>query len=121
MTGSGKEQRESLGICVEAGFGVVRDMIVVESMTFNDHLASKSEQKNDVILALPSTNTDLLASGNIQTAMSTKKDASLQSDITKFRHEPDGSFRRAPSVFRSFIEKGGQFEAEKGECTKFCC
>jgi putative glutathione S-transferase len=47
--------------------------------------------------------------------MSTKKDAILQSDITKFKHEADGSFKRAPSVFRSFIEKGGEFEAEKGE------
>jgi len=61
-------------------------------------------------------------SRNIQTAMSTKKDATLQSDITKFKHEPDGSFKRAPSTFRSFIEKGGQFEAEKGEYyTMFCC
>jgi putative glutathione S-transferase len=47
--------------------------------------------------------------------MTTKKDTSLQSDFAKLKHEPDGSYKRIPSVFRSFIEKGGQFEAERGE------
>jgi glutathionyl-hydroquinone reductase len=47
--------------------------------------------------------------------MSSKKDATLQSDIAKMKHEPDGSYKRPASLFRNFIEKGGKFEAEKGE------
>jgi hypothetical protein len=47
--------------------------------------------------------------------MSTKNDTTLQSDITKSIYEPDGSFKRQPSAFRNFIEKGGRFEAESGE------
>jgi len=42
--------------------------------------------------------------------MSTTKDTTLQSDVTKFKTEPDGSFKRVPSSFRNTIEKGGQFE-----------
>jgi hypothetical protein len=30
-------------------------------------------------------------------------------------HQPDGSFKRAASSFRNFIEKGGKFEAEQGK------
>jgi glutathionyl-hydroquinone reductase len=51
--------------------------------------------------------------------MTTKKDSSLQSDIAKRKYEPDGSFKRPASVFRSFIEKGGNFEPEKGEYVIF--
>jgi hypothetical protein len=47
--------------------------------------------------------------------MTTKKDTNLQSDFAKLKHELDGSYKRIPSAFRSFIEKGGQFEAERGE------
>lgn len=47
--------------------------------------------------------------------MSTQKDTSQQSDIsTMTAHTADGSFKRAPSSFRNTIEKGGQFEVEKG-------
>jgi len=44
--------------------------------------------------------------------MTTVKDATLQSDITKMKTAPDGSFKRADSSFRNFIEKGGRFEPE---------
>lgn len=47
--------------------------------------------------------------------MSTTKDVTLQSDITKLKSEPDGSFKRSASSFRNVIEKGGKFEAEQGE------
>ncbi|KAG6828771.1 hypothetical protein H0H87_000874 [Tephrocybe sp. NHM501043] len=33
-------------------------------------------------------------------------------DVTKFKIEEDGSFKRPETVFRSFIEKGGIFEPE---------
>lgn len=33
-------------------------------------------------------------------------------DVTKFKLEADGSFKRPDTVFRSFIEKGGKFEPE---------
>ncbi len=46
--------------------------------------------------------------------MSTTKDAALQSDITKMKRQPDGSFNRAPSSFRNTIEQGGKFAPEKG-------
>ena len=42
------------------------------------------------------------------------RDVSSQSDISKMNVEPDGSFKRAPSSFRNFIQKGGQFPPEKG-------
>ncbi|KAL0959893.1 hypothetical protein HGRIS_011561 [Hohenbuehelia grisea] len=42
------------------------------------------------------------------------KDVSSQSDISKMKTQPDGSFKRADSSFRNFIEPGGKFEAEKG-------
>jgi len=41
------------------------------------------------------------------------RDVSNQSDITKFKTEPDGTFKRAPSAFRNTIEKGGKFPPEK--------
>lgn len=46
--------------------------------------------------------------------MSTAKDATLQSDITKMKRQPDGSFNRAPSSFRNTIEQGGKFAPETG-------
>jgi glutathionyl-hydroquinone reductase len=47
-------------------------------------------------------------------AMSTTRDVSHLSDITKIPTESDGSFKRAPAVFRDHIEKGGRFQAEVG-------
>ena len=41
-------------------------------------------------------------------------DTSQQSDIAKMKTEPDGSFKRAASTFRSTIVKGGEFEPEMG-------
>ncbi|KAJ8082940.1 S-glutathionyl-(chloro)hydroquinone reductase [Marasmius tenuissimus] len=42
------------------------------------------------------------------------KDVSNQSDIAKGKyHGEDGSFKRAASSFRDFIEKGGKYEPEK--------
>ncbi|KDR80201.1 hypothetical protein GALMADRAFT_62390 [Galerina marginata CBS 339.88] len=45
--------------------------------------------------------------------MSTTKDTTLQSDITKFKTESDGSFKRADASFRNIVEKGGKFEPEQ--------
>ena len=42
------------------------------------------------------------------------KDTSLQSDISKMKTEPDGSFKRADASFRNTIAKGSQFEPEIG-------
>jgi len=44
--------------------------------------------------------------------MATPRDTTDISDPTKFKMEPDGSFKRPASVFRSVIEKGGAFEPE---------
>ncbi|KAG7095434.1 hypothetical protein E1B28_006183 [Marasmius oreades] len=42
------------------------------------------------------------------------RDLSAQSDITKGKYyDKDGSFKRAPSSFRDFIEPGGKFEAAR--------
>ncbi|KAG8765131.1 S-glutathionyl-(chloro)hydroquinone reductase [Serendipita sp. 397] len=46
--------------------------------------------------------------------MSSTRDVSKQSDISKSTMENDGSFKRLASTFRSTIEKGGQFEPEAG-------
>ncbi|KAF9525068.1 glutathione S-transferase [Crepidotus variabilis] len=45
--------------------------------------------------------------------MSTQVNASSQSEIHKLKYEPDGSFKRPESSFRSMIEKGGKFEPDK--------
>lgn len=44
--------------------------------------------------------------------MTTAKDVTLQSDISKMKTEPDGSFKRADASFRNAIQKGGAFEPE---------
>jgi putative glutathione S-transferase len=46
--------------------------------------------------------------------MTSTKDVSSQSDIGKLKTESDGSFKRAASSFRNFIENGGKFSPEKG-------
>ena len=46
--------------------------------------------------------------------MTTAKDTTLQSDITKMQTEKDGSFKRLDASFRNIIEKGGRFEPEIG-------
>lgn len=48
--------------------------------------------------------------------MSTSRDTSDQSDITKMKVEADGSFKRKDMAFRNFIKKGGEFEPEAGVC-----
>jgi hypothetical protein len=50
----------------------------------------------------------------LSTTMATK-DTILQSDISKMKTEPDGSFKRADASFRNTIAKGSQFEPEIGE------
>lgn len=52
-------------------------------------------------------------SKSLSTTMATK-DTSLQSDISKLKTEPDGSFKRADASFRNMIAKGSQFEPENG-------
>ena len=47
--------------------------------------------------------------------MTTQRDVSKFSDISKGVAEADGTFKRKASSFRRFIEKGGEFEPEKGE------
>ncbi|TCD60738.1 S-glutathionyl-(chloro)hydroquinone reductase [Steccherinum ochraceum] len=42
------------------------------------------------------------------------KDVSGQTDITKMKEQPDGTFKRRPSSFRNHIQKGDQYEPEKG-------
>ncbi|KAI0717001.1 glutathione S-transferase [Earliella scabrosa] len=46
--------------------------------------------------------------------MATQRDVSKFSDISKGVAEADGTFKRKASSFRRFIEKGGEFEPEKG-------
>lgn len=48
-------------------------------------------------------------------AMAVTRDVRNQSDISQMNTEKDGSFKRKASTFRNTIEKGGQFEPEKGE------
>ncbi|TFK32335.1 glutathione S-transferase [Crucibulum laeve] len=43
-------------------------------------------------------------------AAQSNKDTTNQSDITKMKTEPDGSFKRADATFRDVIEAGGKFE-----------
>ncbi|KAI0676243.1 glutathione S-transferase [Trametes maxima] len=45
--------------------------------------------------------------------MTTKRDVSHLTDISKGLAEADGSFKRKPSSFRRRIERGGEFEPEK--------
>ncbi|KAJ7645867.1 glutathione S-transferase [Mycena rosella] len=41
------------------------------------------------------------------------RDTTALTDLSKMKPEADGSFKRAASVFRNFIEKDGQFAPEK--------
>ncbi|KAF8137462.1 glutathione S-transferase [Boletus edulis] len=50
--------------------------------------------------------------------MTSTRDTSLQSDIGKMKLEPDGSFNRLPSSFRNWIQKDGQFTAERAWATR---
>jgi putative glutathione S-transferase len=43
----------------------------------------------------------------------TTRDASSLSDVTKVPTDAQGAFKRPPSIFRSFIQAGGQFPPEK--------
>ncbi|KAH7923082.1 hypothetical protein BV22DRAFT_1036761 [Leucogyrophana mollusca] len=45
--------------------------------------------------------------------MASARDSSHQSDIGKMKTEADGSFKRAASSFRNWIEKGTEFAPEK--------
>ncbi|KAF9225863.1 hypothetical protein BS17DRAFT_568120 [Gyrodon lividus] len=45
--------------------------------------------------------------------MTSAQDTSPQSDIGKMKLESDGSFKRAASAFRDWIQKDGEFAAEK--------
>ncbi|KAJ6543902.1 glutathione S-transferase [Mycena capillaripes] len=45
--------------------------------------------------------------------MTSARDTSHQSDISKMKASEDGSFNRLASVFRDFIEPGGKFAPEK--------
>ena len=49
-----------------------------------------------------------------ESATRTAKDVKDWSDISRMQNEEDGSFKRKPSGFRNWIEKGGKFEPEKG-------
>lgn len=44
----------------------------------------------------------------------TTKNYEAQSDISKFKGEADGSFKRQVSSFRNWIKEGGEFPPEKG-------
>ncbi|KAI0754225.1 glutathione S-transferase [Daedaleopsis nitida] len=46
--------------------------------------------------------------------MSTQRDVSNFSDISKSKTEADGSFQRKASSFRNSIQSGGEFQPEKG-------
>ena len=46
--------------------------------------------------------------------MAPARDTSAQTDITKFKVEADGSFKRPDSTFRSSIKPGSDFEPEAG-------
>ena len=46
----------------------------------------------------------------------TAKDVKDWSDISRMQNEADGSFKRKPSGFRNWVEKGGKFEPERGAC-----
>ena len=49
--------------------------------------------------------------------MTSARDTSLQADIGKMKLAPDGSFNRGPASFRNWIQKSGQFTAERGSCS----
>ncbi|KAI0641501.1 glutathione S-transferase [Trametes meyenii] len=45
--------------------------------------------------------------------MSTRRNDTYLSDPGRFRTDATGTFKRVPTYFRNFIEKGGKFEPEK--------
>ena len=67
-------------------------------------------------LTLPATSP--LTTLKCQQTRKMSREVSSQSDISKMKVEPDGSFKRAPSSFRNFVQKDGQFPPEKGKSAK---
>ena len=55
-----------------------------------------------------------LGTGTLHRLRTMSRDVSQFSDISKSKTEADGSFKRAPSSFRNFIQAGGKFPPEKG-------
>ncbi len=53
-------------------------------------------------------------------AMSTRDVTHLTDITTRQQSAADGSFQRPASSFRKSIEKGGEFEPEKGEFQTQC-
>lgn len=41
-------------------------------------------------------------------------DVTAQTDVNKLKTDPDGSFKRPASTFRSFVQENGEFPPEKG-------
>lgn len=72
-----------------------------------------------VLAGLALSSAPLLATPKYVRTGKMSRDVSTQSDIGKMTVEPDGSFKRAPSSFRSSIQKGGHFPPEKGAAAKF--
>ena len=67
-------------------------------------------------LVSPLASTPKITPAHLRTTlMASARDISHLSDISKLKTEEDGSFKRQVSQFRNFIEKGGDFEPEKGE------
>ena len=85
-------------------------------------ISTRAEGANKTVLAGLALSSVPLATPKYQRARKMSRDVSNQSDISKMTAEPDGSFKRAPSSFRNFIQKGGQFSPEKGAAAKirFC-
>lgn len=55
----------------------------------------------------------LLATSKCQEPRRMSRDVSSQSNIGVMKLENDGSFKRAPSAFRNFVQKEGQFPPER--------
>jgi len=62
-----------------------------------------------------------IGTGTLQRLNTMSRDVTHFSDISKSKTEADGSFKRAASSFRNFIQAGGQFPPEKGTSSLELC
>ena len=80
---------------------------------YKARLASRAPQQRHLhAYVTPSTQTRKSLPRNMAA-----RDLSHQVDPSKFTTDADGAFKRRPSSFRNFIQKGGEFPPEKGERT----
>lgn len=99
------------------------DRSEVESCTHHSHMSSSLGLRSLRPLATlrrlsPFVTSSVYKAPQASIGIGTLQRFGTMSDISKYKSEPDGSFKRPASSFRNFIKAGGQFPPEKGTSSR---